>query len=98
MFLGTPHAGADLLADMATKFARVTGIFKQANADILEVLRNDSAMSAKIQNDFYSMLRANNSLDITCCFEELGVPGTGKVGHESVAKIRRHSYSVCLGC
>ncbi|RYP30814.1 hypothetical protein DL768_011186 [Monosporascus sp. mg162] len=79
MFLGTPHSGADLLAAVATKVARVAGIVKQVNVDILQVLKNDSEVLARIQDDFHNMLRLDDSIKITCCFEELAVPVTGMV-------------------
>lgn len=73
MFLGTPHRGAEGLADVAEMIASLAGIVKHVNADILRVLKTDSEMLSRIQDDFHSILRQRHSVMVNCAFEELPV-------------------------
>ncbi|KAJ4245188.1 hypothetical protein NW757_010196 [Fusarium falciforme] len=75
-FLGTPHLGADLArwADLLKGFKVVLQDF---NSNIVDVLRPESEVLARIQGDFHTMLRVwkdqnNRDLNITCFYEELG--------------------------
>jgi hypothetical protein len=84
IFLGTPHFGSGF-ARCAEVLARSIGFVKQTNAEILEVLRGDSEVLARIQTDFHTMIRAkankgDKPIAITCFFEELPLPGIGEVG------------------
>lgn len=82
-FLGTPHCGSDL-----TKWASVMGhtisLVKTTNNDLLNILKPDSEVLARIQHDFHSMLnvRRDNRLPViktSCYYEELPVKGVGFV-------------------
>ena len=82
-FLGTPHTGS-ALADWAELIAKSLGVIKQVNSDIISVLRAQSEVLLRIQNDFHTMLRDRTQLgeypmNITCFFEELSLPGVGMV-------------------
>ena len=73
--MGTPHSGADL-AHWAEALARFIGVFKQTNTQMLKVLNEDSEVLARIQQDFYTMIRARGKqgkeeIAITCFYEEL---------------------------
>ena len=64
--------------------AKSIGLIKQTNSQILEVLKADSEVLARIQTEFHTMTRAraNNGdrpIAITCFFEELPLPGVGEV-------------------
>lgn len=82
LFLGTPHHRADLAAwaDFGTTIASV---FKHANSSIVSVLRPGSEMLARIQDGFHGLLRIRrdegSEISLTCFFEELPLPGVGKV-------------------
>ncbi|OCL11660.1 hypothetical protein AOQ84DRAFT_335546 [Glonium stellatum] len=82
-FLGTPHSGSGF-ARWAEQLAKLIGLIKQTNSQILEILRTDSEVLARIQADFHMMLRArikngSQQIAITCFFEELPLPGIGEV-------------------
>lgn len=62
----------------------MTSVFKTTNTSLLEVLKPESEVLARIQTEFHTMLRARHddgkrSLLITCFFEELPVKGLGQV-------------------
>jgi hypothetical protein len=83
IFLGTPHSGSGF-ARWAELLAKSLGLLKQTNPQILEVLKADSEVLARIQTEFHTMTRARaNNRDrpiaITCFFEELPLPGVGEV-------------------
>ncbi|MCJ1265170.1 hypothetical protein MMC22_005045 [Lobaria immixta] len=83
LFLGTPHGGSGL-ATWAELLAKSVGLVKQANPQILEVLKSDSEVLARIQKEFHSMVRArannhDSSIAITCFYEQLPLPGIGEV-------------------
>lgn len=57
---------------------------KQINVDIVQVLRTDSEVLARIKEDFHALLRrrieaGKRRIDITCFYEELPLPGVGEV-------------------
>jgi protein SERAC1 len=90
LFLGTPHSGS-ALAKWAEHFAQSIGLIKQANLDIIRLLKSDSEVLARIQSDFHTMVRAKqnaqqNSLKIVCFYEELPIPGVGLVSELSKIK------------
>ena len=75
------------------------GFIKQTNAQILEVLRRDSEVLARIQTEFHTMIRARTNkgqqpLAITCFYEELPLPGVGEVSTETFDSPRL--ICVCL--
>ncbi|KAF7510444.1 hypothetical protein GJ744_006723 [Endocarpon pusillum] len=83
IFLGTPHSGSGL-AEWAEKLAKLIGLIKKTNPQILTVLETDSEVLARIQADFHTMIRARGNrccqpIHITCFFEELPLPGIGEV-------------------
>jgi len=64
--------------------AKSIGLIKQTNPQILQVLRSDSEVLARIQDSFHVMVRARNQegirpIEITCFYEELPLPGIGSV-------------------
>ncbi|KAI9715704.1 MAG: hypothetical protein M1812_005856 [Candelaria pacifica] len=83
IFLGTPHSGSGL-AGWAESSAKLIGLVKQTNPQILAVLKSESEVLARIQTDFHTMIRArvnkgNQPIHITCYYEELPLPGIGEV-------------------
>ncbi|KAI1170200.1 Alpha/Beta hydrolase protein [Nemania sp. FL0916] len=83
IFLGTPHHGAGL-ARWAELLARHLGIVKQMNDKILDVLKRDSEVLARIQDSFHTMIRAHNEegrppIEMTCFYEEIPVLGVGLI-------------------
>ncbi|KAE8396754.1 hypothetical protein BDV37DRAFT_267426, partial [Aspergillus pseudonomiae] len=83
IFFGTPHNGSGL-AQWAEKLAKSINLFKQANSQILEVLKQESEVLARIQNSFHAFIRSRyeihgKGLKITCFYEELPLPGIGPV-------------------
>ena len=82
VFLGVPQCGADL-ASWASIGTQMVRILKQANKDIVEVLKPKSEMLRMVQNDFHGILRRRkdegSEISITCFYEELGVIGVGEV-------------------
>jgi protein SERAC1 len=83
IFLGTPHHGAGL-AKWAMGLAKVIGLLKQTNPQILAALETDSEVLARIQDEFHTMVRSRNQeglqpIEITCFFEELPLPGVDVV-------------------
>ena len=86
VFLGTPHHGSGL-AHWAESLAKVIGVLKQANPEILAVLRSDSEVLERVQNEFHTMIRSRaqyglRQIEITCFYEELPLPGVGIVSLE----------------
>jgi hypothetical protein len=82
MFLGTPHSGS-WMADWANIPASALGLVKSTNKSLLKILETDDQLLESIQIDFLSMLRSLSSngvvLQVTCFFEELPLPGIGKI-------------------
>jgi protein SERAC1 len=83
IFLGTPHHGAGL-ARSVERLAKSIGLIKQTNPEILQVLKSDSEVLARIQDSFHAIVRSRNNaglqpIEITCFFEELPLPGVGSV-------------------
>ena len=72
-FLGTPHGGADT-ARFGGTIAKIMSVWKQSNPRALQALQPESEVLARIQDSFHSILRArdkDNSIEITCFYEEL---------------------------
>ncbi|KAL6913692.1 hypothetical protein FSST1_011452 [Fusarium sambucinum] len=83
IFLGTPHHGSGL-AHWAGAMAKSIGLLKQTNPAILDVLRSNSEVLARVQMGFHTMIQARAKdelpqINITCFFEELPLPGVGPV-------------------
>ncbi|KAJ5216200.1 uncharacterized protein N7498_002607 [Penicillium cinerascens] len=83
IFLGTPHHGAGL-AKWAEVVSKSIGLIKQTNSDIVDVLKRDSEVLARIQDGFHTMIKARSvaeppPIEVTCFYEELPVLGIGFV-------------------
>jgi protein SERAC1 len=68
----------------AERLARSIGLIRQTNPQIVQVLKTDSEVLARIQDSFHTMVRARNQegikpIEITCFYEELPLPGIGTV-------------------
>ena len=51
-----------------------------ANPRLVEVLRRDSEVLARIQDEFHSLLRSKgDEIKITCVYEEVPIQGIGEV-------------------
>ncbi|QMW46615.1 hypothetical protein G4B11_010070 [Aspergillus flavus] len=80
IFLGTPHHGASL-AKWADFICRSISLVKQTNSEILNVLKRDSEVLARIQDGFLTMVRSVGPppIEVTCFYEMLPVLGVGLV-------------------
>ncbi|KAK0655558.1 Alpha/Beta hydrolase protein [Cercophora newfieldiana] len=82
IFMGTPHKGA-WMADWAKISVSALGLAKTVNKSLLEILQTNNQALERIQLDFWSMIRerqkAGQPPEVTCFFEELPLPGIGKV-------------------
>ncbi|KAK1730086.1 uncharacterized protein BDZ83DRAFT_567017, partial [Colletotrichum acutatum] len=83
LFLGTPHHGS-ALAVWAERLGKSVGVLKQTNTEILGVLRPESEVLAEIQDNFHNMTQSQTqegvgTIQITCFYEELPLPGIGLV-------------------
>ncbi|KAL6716102.1 hypothetical protein ACLMJK_005668 [Lecanora helva] len=81
-FLGTPHRGSDA-ASLATIAGNIVNVVKNANTNILGVLKPSSEVLENLTQDFHTMLRSREqarhpSIKITCFIEELPVSKAGK--------------------
>ncbi|KAK7946915.1 uncharacterized protein PG986_011236 [Apiospora aurea] len=95
LFLGTPHSGSGL-AKSAERLAKCIGLIKNTNPHILGVLRRDSKVLSRIQHDFHTMIRSRSCdgyppINISCCYEELPLPGIGEVVSKTSAIL--HGYT-----
>ena len=83
LFVATPHAGSSL-ATWAARLAKSLNIVKRTNSDLVAVLRDDSEVLERIQNEFPNMLRrreedGQSPVKITCFYEELPMEILGDV-------------------
>ncbi|KAK1521436.1 hypothetical protein CPAR01_14959 [Colletotrichum paranaense] len=83
LFLGTPHHGS-ALAVWAERLGKSVGVLKQTNTEILGVLRPESEVLAEIQDNFHNITQPQTkagvgTIQITCFYEELPLPGIGLV-------------------
>ena len=74
-FLGTPHLGSDLAA-WAEPLAKLVGVVKSTNSDILEALKVGSYTLERIEGDFQKMIRGRRGekkreMRIASFYEEL---------------------------
>jgi hypothetical protein len=65
---------------------------KQTNADIVEVLRRDSEVLARIQDGFHTMVLDRNRkgvrpIELCCFYEELPLPVIGMVSPVTSVKL-----------
>lgn len=82
LFLGTPHFGTGL-ATVAMRLAQIFSPTSGTNLRILEVLRRDSEVLSRIQNEFHSLLRSRGQeeyqpIKVTCFYEEVSIAGIGE--------------------
>ncbi|KAH0537120.1 hypothetical protein FGG08_006053 [Glutinoglossum americanum] len=82
-FLATPHCGSQV-ANWASVLGNLASVVRQTNTDLLAVLKPDSEVLARIQQDFQTMLRIRREgragvMDVTCFYEELPVRGVGEI-------------------
>jgi hypothetical protein len=83
IFLGTPHSGT-ILATLSGRLAQLISPATRTNLRIVNVLRRDSEVLARIRNEFHSLLRCrrddgDHEIEITCFYEELPLPAIGVV-------------------
>ncbi|KAJ5253144.1 hypothetical protein N7489_003554 [Penicillium chrysogenum] len=83
IFLGTPHHGAGL-AKWAEVVSRSIGLLKQTNSKIVDVLKHDSEVLARIQDGFHAIVKEHSTaetppIEVTCFYEELPVLGVGLI-------------------
>jgi hypothetical protein len=75
-------------------------MIKEANPEIVQVLKRDSEVLARIQDGFHTMIRARNMdglqpINITCFFEELPLLGVGFVSC-AVYAAASSSANICM--
>lgn len=92
-FMGTPHTGS-WMADWAKIPASMLGVVKSVNTPLLSVLQTEDQQLESIQIDFLSMIRDlrdnhHRRVEVTCFFEELGMPTVGESGIKGVCNVRR---------
>lgn len=100
LFLGIPHQGSSL-AKWAEMLAKSIGILKQTNVQIVQVLKSESEVLARVQDGFHTMIRAraaggHEAIEITCFYEELPLPGVGTVSRRHMGSQQVLIYF--LGC
>ncbi|KAF8849193.1 hypothetical protein BDZ45DRAFT_244818 [Acephala macrosclerotiorum] len=79
LFMGTPHAGADL-AKFAVLFARYLNLFWKTNLKLLDFLKPDSDALEDVQQRFQPFaLRPEDKINIYCFYEEREVRGVGYI-------------------
>lgn len=95
--MGTPHAGSTK-ADWVAPLTNLANLVRKTNTELVAVLEPGSEMLANLQRDFHTKLedcRRNNDklLEIYCYYEELPVPGIGKVGQPEPYLIPKSNQS-----
>lgn len=77
-FMGTPHDGS-WTRDWANIRASDLGVLKSTNRSLLEILETDDEYLQSVQDRFCALIQekptGGHSLEITCFFEELPLPG-----------------------
>lgn len=95
LFMGTPHRGA-WMANWAKIPTPALGLIKSVNKSLLEILQTNNQTLELIQGDFWSMIRerqkANQPPEVTCFFEELPLPGVGKVVSKESATLESYNH------
>lgn len=91
IFMGTPHAGADL-ANWGYTLAKFFGKVRNTNSDILEPLRQKSQALTAVQQQFQQLLlKPEVNIEIYCFFEEKIVNGVGLIVPEHSAALSQYS-------
>lgn len=90
IFMGTPHAGADL-ANWGYTLAKLLNVVRRTNSAILEPLRRESDVLSAVQQQFQQLLlRPGVQLEIYCFFEEKAVAGVGVIVPEFSAVLGQY--------
>lgn len=76
--------------------SRFLGLVKQTNPKIVEVLRRDSEVLARIQDSFHTVIKARGTenlpkIEISCFYEELPLLGVGLVCYKNKSSLRGRS-------
>lgn len=83
LFLGTPHSGSGL-ASTVGRLVPIISPATRTNLQIVNILRRDSEVLARIRHEFHSLLRSRSTegyqpIKITCFYEEVPLVGIGEV-------------------
>lgn len=90
IFMGTPHAGADL-AKWGFKLAQYLDVGRRTNSAILDPLRQKSDVLTAVQQQFQQLLRKRGiEIYIYCFFEEKAVIGVGLIVPEYSAVLSQY--------
>ncbi|TVY39476.1 Vegetative incompatibility protein HET-E-1 [Lachnellula subtilissima] len=90
IFMGTPHAGADL-AKWGHAVARYLNIVRKTNSAILDVLRRESDVLTSVQQQFQQLLcKRGLEIAVYCFFEERAVVGVGIIVSEQSAVLSQY--------
>ncbi|KFY73630.1 hypothetical protein V499_06282 [Pseudogymnoascus sp. VKM F-103] len=90
IFMGTPHAGADLAA-LAHSLAKYLNIVRRTNKTLLDSLRRDSDELTAAQQRFQTLLlKPEVNIEIYCFFEEQAVAAIGIIVPESSAVLSQY--------
>ncbi|KAM0804164.1 hypothetical protein BDR22DRAFT_885950 [Usnea florida] len=96
-FLGVPHCGADL-ASWGKFGAQLLSVLKQANQEIIGVLKPGSEMLREVEKNFHSILRLRkgekSEISVTSFYEEFPVVQVGEIVALHSAEIKGYS---CFG-
>ncbi|KAK4039275.1 ankyrin repeat domain-containing protein 17 [Parachaetomium inaequale] len=94
IFMGTPHKGS-WMAGWAKIPAWAVGAAKSTNRSLLEILETDDQLLQSTQVEFWSMVRGlregGRPFEVTCFFEELPLPGLGKVVSKESASLEGYA-------
>lgn len=90
IFMGTPHAGADLAA-LAHSLASYFNIMRRTNVALLDSLRQDSDELTAAQQRFQTLLlKPEVNIEIYCFFEEQAVTAIGTIVPERSAVLSQY--------
>ncbi|KFY29287.1 hypothetical protein V493_02440 [Pseudogymnoascus sp. VKM F-4281 (FW-2241)] len=91
IFMGTPHAGADL-AELGYRLAKALNYLRKTNSAILRPLRQDSDELTAVQQQFQQLASNHrDNLNIFCFFEEKAVVGVDVIVPERSATLSQYS-------
>ena len=90
IFMGTPHAGADL-ANWGYTLAKYLNVVRNTNSAILDPLWQKSDVLTAIQQQFQQFIRKPGvNIGIYCFFEEKAVIGVGVIVPEHSAAFSQY--------
>jgi hypothetical protein len=95
LFIGTPHYESSLTG-WGSLLAKFGGGFRATDKEIDLNLRHLSRELQQVDQEFQQMLKQSEvNLDIVCFYEELPVPGLGKIVESNATVLQGYSsYSV----